>query len=265
MEIIILVFVIAIMVGFLFGSLALHFATKILKVENVSYKKALKITIILFLLTTILAVVLGIMSTVLNVPILKSKILLQLLGLAAGFFIANVLYKKYYSTDLKKNLKIYITQILFAVVLYFLFALIVIVPLRIFIVQPFFMTGSSMEPNISNNAYTILKMYDKNYQRGEIVAHKNPKDEKQFFLKRIVGLPGEKIEISDGNVKINGSILNESAYLSNEVVTKGNINIQLGNEEYFVLGDNRGSSFDSRAWGPLNKSLIVGKFWKRLY
>jgi signal peptidase I len=75
----------------------------------------------------------------------------------------------------------------------------------------------------------------------------------------------EEYEIKQGAVYINGQILDESAYLKKDIITNGDVNTTLGMEEYFVMGDNRGVSADSRAWGVLKKKLIVGKYWIKLY
>ena len=144
-------------------------------------------------------------------------------------------------------------------------ALIIVAPIRYFIFQPFFVKGQSMEPNFENNDYLIVDELSyrlKSPQRGEVVVFRYPNDTSQRFIKRIIGLPGETIEIDNGVVIIlndgGREVLNESEYLSN-TQTPGNLKISLDENEYFVLGDNRFASFDSRRWGLLPKGDIIGK------
>lgn len=257
MEIIILVAIlIGIPLGFLYEALILHWTTKIFKVENASYKTALRASICFWILAFLVAFVIGILFSAMNVEFFGN-----IVGIIVGFFIANFLYKKYYQTDTRKNIKMYIVNMLLSSVATFSVAFLVILPIRMFVFQPITMEGASMEPNIKEGQYMFFKEYDKNYQRGEIIVFRYPKNEKQLLLKRIIGLPGEKIEIKDNIIYIDGKVLDESAYLSKEIKTESSISMELANNEYFVMGDNRTASSDSRSWGALKKSLIVGKYW----
>lgn len=152
-------------------------------------------------------------------------------------------------------------------------SLAIIVPIRYFLIQPFFVQGASMEPNFLDGDYLIINEISyrfENPQRGDVVIFKYPLDASQFFIKRVIGLPGETVKIEDGRIFISGKnnekriILNESDYLS-DAYTAGVMEIVLGEEEYFVLGDNRGSSSDSRKWGALQRKLIIGKAWIRAW
>ena len=101
-----------------------------------------------------------------------------------------------------------------------------------------------------------------------MVVFKYPNDPSQRYIKRIIGLPGETIEIEDGKLIISKDteeILDESSYLSSSVLTQGDVQFSLGEDEYFVLGDNRESSSVSRRWGPLPKDNIVGKVFFRAW
>ncbi|MDP3953784.1 MAG: signal peptidase I [bacterium] len=136
-----------------------------------------------------------------------------------------------------------------------------------FIAQPFKVDGKSMEPNFSTGDYLIIDEITyrfRNPVRGEVVVLHNPTNDSEFFIKRIIGLPGEEVVISDNKVLINGERLGEE-YLSNGVKMSDTPPFQLGGDEYFVMGDNRASSFDSRNWGPLGRHQIVGvvriRFW----
>jgi signal peptidase I len=110
-----------------------------------------------------------------------------------------------------------------------------------------------------------------NPQRGDIIVFKYPMDQSQYFIKRIIGLPGESVEIKDGMVYLYKKeagekrkfILDETKYLEPSVKTYGNKVYELGKDEYFVLGDNRMQSLDSRSFGPVYEDLIMGKVWFR--
>jgi len=145
-------------------------------------------------------------------------------------------------------------------------ALLIVIPIRYFIFQPFFVKGQSMEPNFENGDYLIIDEISYRFReplRGEVVVFKYPQDPSQRYIKRIIGLPEETIIIEDGRVTIinwqGDQILDESNYLSSSVQTPGKVQITLTGNEYFVLGDNRSVSADSRSWGPLPKENIVGR------
>jgi len=145
-------------------------------------------------------------------------------------------------------------------------ALVIVVPIRYFLFQPFFVKGQSMEPNFEDGDYLIVdeisyRLHDP--QRGDVVVFKYPYNLSQRYIKRIIGLPGETIEIKDGEIIIindkGNQILDESKYLSSSLQTWGNETFNVGQREYFVLGDNRSVSADSRSWGLLPRSDIIGK------
>lgn len=165
-----------------------------------------------------------------------------------------------------------------------LLAFIIIIPIRVFLFQPFFVQGASMEPNFENSNYLIISELGykktafnidgkniftitpfKRLERGEVAVFKYPKNHAQFFIKRAIGLPGEKVEIKNGQIIIynaenpTGIVLDEEAYLSKNIKTAGDETITLNDNEYFVMGDNRSFSSDSRYWGPVLDSEIIGK------
>lgn len=163
---------------------------------------------------------------------------------------------------------------LFEFFLIIIISLAIVLPIRFFLVQPFFVKGASMEPNFANGEYLIINelIYRvESPQRGEVAVFKYPSDPKQYYIKRIIGLPGETVEIKDGQViiysqaKPDGFVLNESKYLSSDEVTPGEYKITLKNNQYFVLGDNRQASFDSRRWGALSENYIIGRVWLRAW
>ncbi|MDP2629647.1 MAG: signal peptidase I [Candidatus Harrisonbacteria bacterium] len=148
-----------------------------------------------------------------------------------------------------------------------LIALITVFVVRTFIVQPFLVSGASMEPTFNDGNYLLIDeatYYFREPQRGEITVFRYPADRRSFFIKRIVALPEERIVIEGGQVKIGSAQdrdnlqLLEEPYLKEGVLTSGSIDIILEDDEYFVLGDNRPNSFDSRNWGTLEEDNIVG-------
>jgi signal peptidase I len=149
-------------------------------------------------------------------------------------------------------------------------ALLIVVPIRYFLFQPFVVKGDSMVPNFHSGDYLIIDEISYRFnqpQRGEVVVFKYPHVPSQRYIKRIIGLPGETIEIKEGQIFIskNGETqeLDESLYLSNSLFAPGNLSTNLGDREYFVLGDNRPSSSDSRQWGPLPREYIIGRVFLR--
>ena len=178
-------------------------------------------------------------------------------------------------------------HVIFELIKILLLALIVIVPIRVFLFQPFFVKGASMEPNYSNGQYLLINelgykttriglgektLYTvtpfKKLQRGDVVVFRL-NGTKDYFIKRIIGLPGETIRIDDGTVVTvntetkNATPMDETAYLPEghrticrtEKCTRA---VTLGPDEFYVLGDNRSASSDSREFGAVPREIIVG-------
>ena len=142
-----------------------------------------------------------------------------------------------------------------------------VVVIRTFLVQPFLVSGASMEPNFSDGNYLLIDEITYKFrepQRGEVVVFRSPQDKATFFIKRIVALPGEKVNIRNNQVYINGEPFNED-YLALNIRTAGLVDAVLGKDEYLVLGDNRYNSFDSRSWGALKRDRIIGMARLRLF
>ena len=141
--------------------------------------------------------------------------------------------------------------------------------IRYFLFKPFYVKGQFMEPNFYEHDYLIIDEITYRFrlpERGEVVVLKSPVST-DYYLKRVIALPGERVKIENGKVIIynesnpKGLILDES-YL-NDMDTSGSISLTLGDDQYFVLGDNRGASFDSRRFGAISNEAIVGKVWLR--
>ena len=150
-------------------------------------------------------------------------------------------------------------------------SLAIILPIRYYLVQPFFVKGASMEPNFEDGDYLLvdeLSYRFRDVKRGEVVIFRYPQQPSQFFIKRVIGLPGETVKIKGDKVVVfnsdntEGLELTES-YLSPEQKTIGEMTTKLDDNEYFVLGDNRLQSSDSRRWGPVNRTLITGRAFLR--
>ena len=149
-------------------------------------------------------------------------------------------------------------------------ALLIVIPIRMFIAQPFVVSGESMFPTFNNSEYLIVDEISYivgNPHRGDIIIFRYPLDTKRFFIKRIIGMPNEDITIKNGEITItnkenpNGFILKEP-YIDEPFNTTATYKTGAG--EYFVLGDNRNRSSDSRTWGVLPDKLIVGRAYLRL-
>ena len=145
--------------------------------------------------------------------------------------------------------------------------------IRFFLIQPFYVSGQSMEPNFHDNEYIIVDQISyrfKNPSRGDVIVFKYPLNKTQSFIKRIIALPGERITVYENEVKIYntnnpaGFKLNET-YLPPSLYTSGTVDMQLRDDEFFVMGDNRPYSSDSRTWSKLPRDLIVGRVWVILY
>lgn len=168
----------------------------------------------------------------------------------------------------KREIKEFIWDLVKAAII----SLAIILPVRYYLIQPFLVKGGSMEPNFSNGNYLIVNelVYRfENPQRGDVVVFRYPNDPSQYYIKRIVGMPGETVEVKNGEVKIfnqrykDGTKIDESYLAAN--ITPGSIKEIVKEESYFVLGDNRFASSDSRVWGVLPKKNIIGKVWLRAF
>lgn len=153
-----------------------------------------------------------------------------------------------------------------------LIALVIVIPIRWFIAQPFIVRGDSMVPTFHSGDYLIVDQLSYRFSdpaRGEVIIMRYPKDESVYFIKRIIGLPGETVELQGARVIIRApnaeSILLEQAYLADVAHRPEYATYVLGPDEYFVMGDNRDASSDSRVWGALPRHDIIGRALVRLF
>ena len=167
-----------------------------------------------------------------------------------------------------------IGEFLVEIVKVVIISLAIIIPVRYFLIQPFYVKGASMEPSFHDHEYLIIDeiSYRLNQpQRGDIIIFRYPKDPSQYFIKRIIGLSGETVKITNDKVYIKNNEhadfveLDESEYLAGGVVTSnyGRSEYVLEADQYFVMGDNREQSLDSRRFGTVAKRLVIGKAWVR--
>jgi signal peptidase I len=163
---------------------------------------------------------------------------------------------------------IYSTGCAFELTKWLIVLVIFITMIHFFVATLFIVDGLSMEPNYHTNEYIIVNRFQYLFEkpeRGDVVVLKFPGDpDHKKYIKRIIGLPGENVIIQDGSVFINGTKLNEP-YLPAGTQTLPNLNRTLGPEDYFLLGDNRPNSSDSRVWGVANKQYLIGRAWVILY
>lgn len=182
------------------------------------------------------------------------------------------------------------SSFVFEIIKIVLMAFLIIYPIRTFVFQPFFVKGSSMEPNFLNGEYLIVNELGykktviaagekelitvdrfKDLKRGTPIVFRYPRNPEEFFIKRVIGLPGERIVIKNKKIKIyneehpEGFFLDEKEYIPNNFETRGEEDITLEDDKYIVLGDNRSHSSDSRHWGVLSGDYIVGKVMLRAW
>lgn len=146
---------------------------------------------------------------------------------------------------------------------------VVIIPFRYFVAQPFIVSGASMVPTFSPNEYLVIdRLTERSHkpERGDVIVFKYPLDPSTYFIKRVIGLPGEIVRIEDGEVKVttaHGDTVLDEPYRNGAM--KEDSSITLAHDEYFVLGDSREASSDSRVWGPVKERYLAGRPVARLF
>lgn len=144
-------------------------------------------------------------------------------------------------------------------------SLVIVVPFRLYIAQPFIVDGASMDPTFKDGQYLIvdeLSFELRSPRRGEVLIFKYPKDPSKYFIKRIIGLPNETVSLKDGQVTITNAEHPEGFKLNEpyvELTKSDSGSYTVGEKEYFVLGDNRAQSADSRYWGTVPEANLIGR------
>lgn len=163
-------------------------------------------------------------------------------------------------------------SLLAEIVRFSLLALVIVLPVRLFIAQPFIVSGASMEHTFSTGQYLIVDQLTYHFEepkRGDVIIFRYPKDPSKFFIKRIIAIPGDTITIEGSSVTLtnteypDGVTLKESYILDMKPGTTLTEILEEG--EYFVMGDNRNASSDSRSWGVLQRDKIIGRAFLRLF
>ncbi len=151
-----------------------------------------------------------------------------------------------------------------------LLIVVVVIPIRAFVVSPFVVDGESMHPTFENLDYLIVDELVYDFQapaRGDVIVFRYPGDPSIFYIKRIIGLPGETVSINRGVVTIT-TVAGRTFTLAEPYVVSEDAtytkSVTLTSGEYFVMGDNRPNSSDSRVWGPLPRKDIIGRVDLRL-
>lgn len=158
-------------------------------------------------------------------------------------------------------------------------ALLISLPIRFFIAEPFVVNGASMDPTFATGQFLIVDRLSYRFnepKRGDVIVFRYPNNPSTYYIKRIIGLPGETVNIRDGIVSIDfpstitpvpsatSTTVNEP-YVTSNHTSSDTLRAKLSSTEYFVMGDNRRESSDSRAWGPLPEDYIIGRPALRLY
>jgi len=172
-------------------------------------------------------------------------------------------------TPAKEDKKEGIFSLMEEVLRFSLIALLFIVPIRIFIAQPYIVSGASMYPTFENGEYLIVDQLTYRFNepgRGDVIIFRFPEDTSKFFIKRVIGLPGESISFEDGVFYVTEKTGTKHSFGEPYLKQKfqGTFSVKLKDDEYFVMGDNRSASLDSRIFGAIKKDHIVGRAMLRL-
>jgi signal peptidase I len=156
----------------------------------------------------------------------------------------------------------------------FVIALAIIIPFRLLVAEPFIVSGHSMDPTFADRQYLIVDKMTYRFREpvlGDVIVLRYPRDPQQFFIKRIIGVPGDTVRIDQGRVIVSNKenpqgVTLDEPYLPSQTITFGRAEpLTLGANEFYVMGDNRQASSDSRVWGVLPRKDIVGKAWLRVF
>ena len=161
---------------------------------------------------------------------------------------------------------------LYEIIQFALIALLIVLPVRWFIAQPFIVSGASMEDTFHSGEYLIVDQLSYHLgepEAGDVIIFRYPRNPSTFFIKRIIGVPGDTVSIEGNVVTISndtypdGYVLDEP-YIA-DMAPNTFLTETLGEREYFVMGDNRDKSSDSRVWGVLQRENIIGRAYLRLF
>ena len=175
------------------------------------------------------------------------------------------------SLEIKSQKKSKAKEIFREIVIFIIIAFGIVLPFRIYIAEPYLVDGRSMDPTFATGDYLIVDKLSYELgtpKRNSVIVFRYPNDPSKSFIKRIIGLPGETVVMKDNAVRIINAENPEGFIIDQSYVTHtspASFEKKLAGDEYFVMGDNRAESFDSRFWGPLPKKYILGKPIVRLW
>lgn len=215
-------------IGFFLQSWVLHLLTKLFKLDSVSYRKALATNGIQVVANILIGLLLaGIFYLV------GTQDLVGTLTWLLTFIAFHLILKKLYKSSFGKNVAIYLLITIATIII----SVIIIIPTRTFIAQPFYMSGNSMEPTLQDGEYILFTRLNKDYMKGDIVVLRSPASN-NLLIRKISGVPGEKIQLPNDEI------------------------IELKNNKYFVTAENQNEDVqDSYDFGAVNSSSILGKYW----
>lgn len=153
-------------------------------------------------------------------------------------------------------------------------ALAIFVIMYRFLFQPHQVKGNSMFDNFYDGEYLLTDKISYRFKEpghGDVVVFKAPQNEDYDYIKRVIGLPGDQVQVENGRILLNNQLLDESGYLSSSVITragyyaKEGMTVTVPEASYFVMGDNRNNSSDSRDWGMVPSGNLVGRAWLRYW
>lgn len=171
------------------------------------------------------------------------------------------------------QLKKPIWQSILELIRFIIIVLIIVLPMRFFVIEPFIVNGASMDPTFQTGQFLMVDRISYRFgspERGDVLVFRYPNNPKVYYIKRVIGLPGETVTLKGGVVTVaspanpTGTVLTEP-YIEASHISLDTSKTVLGSHEYFVMGDNRNQSSDSRAWGPLDASFIIGRPIVRLF
>lgn len=244
-----IILAVAMILIFLLYGQVLSWTSKIFRLEGVSYKKSL---IVLLASGAITAAAYAILVFI-RLGFLAGLVT-TILEIVAYHFLLNHFYKNGWL----KSIGIWVLSGVFMAIA----SVLIVFVVRSFIIEPFMVSGNSMAPAYNSGDYLLVAKWPMQYQRGDVVIAEDPQDTSTFLIKRIIGLPGETVAMTDGKVSINGAPLN-APYV--EQAATSTLSVTLGNDQYFLLGDNPSQSFDSRSFGGVGRNYIRGKVIYKLY
>lgn len=242
------------------GALAVNLGLRTVKGRQITFGAALGVVVGCGVLTRVAT---GILEA--SMPSASAPWVAMLGGMILGGVVFVTLLRRSSSLTVPKAIGVWGATI--AVML--IFGLLVILPLRLFVMAPYMASGNSMSPTLPDRSLVLvdkLSVRVHGPERGDIVILRPPSDPTVYYIERVIGLPGERVAIADGRIVITSSQIPQGWALSEPYIAEGAQSESMSweeralhDDEYFVLGDNREHASDSRSWGAVVRGNIVGK------